>query len=732
MMSMKLPTITINNCIVTTIPSVHNNMLFADCVHRVFEDPFERPEVIAVELDEFNLNAIKSLFNTLDIYNGKPFPIMMGILNEKWDRKTIPCSEHPPWARNGLDVDFEIPAFLRNLNTTYELIPLNPSDSIIEAIRCAGEFNVPLFGVDIPAEEDEQRENLFFVEPYNTKSAEEYIESCIPNAPMEQRTRSDIVREKHMAYKIYHLSRLCKKILFVCGAFHWRNIKDLLQKDAISCSPEPNAERTITRNTYPVNLSKDISCQFSDALPVLTFKYEAFRTAKRYSSSQHGTGSLNAEKIIFSHLMEVFKNCKEYADSSKNAGSSISSEQFDKLLLFIDNYKHVTQKKIVSFAEILYFAETMIHARFARFIKKQMQNFHWYWPARCKYPFLDVPKNVGAGLSITVSLTGEKISGTFINSRTKGHSSSGTLNAVSNKDFGETTHKHSWAPWDNLVTAMTYKACANQFYITPQLKSVEFTSGLNKGIDFKKTIYSEIRGENKVFVKKTEIKHSRTAVLQNCFPIVWLFNPDLQDVDPQMMHHPLDWLKRYAVNPELFDMYLIQKLNSFYCCKGFSIQGESFKKRNISYSKLCGLAVYSPPLWSNRQISRWAVDTQFSKNPLIAYMKEGMDDYHKNDWASALILEALCYASGRLTIVAPSNYQVKKHVYEYAHRKNVCINHSDIANFPTTFINRIQQIHYVPVLASNPITLYPQWVSETLNEPQHKFSDLVPKMWLSY
>ena len=262
-------TIQYKNIIV--LPSFHNKILFSIELRRLFY--YIMPEIIAVEFPK----------NLKDI-------IMKGI-----DR--LPA----------------LSAILYNdeINGSSVIIPIDPADSLIEATRVGLEYNCEIEFVDVfiknyfpeffNTPDEEAIESIGFQDFYsnvssvlhlqaeliklsNKKGKQEDIETREDNHKYSERSNElfsnveqmDSYREFYMASALSKIieDNPNKKILFVCGMSHWKNIRQHLELGEVDHSIlgfEPEIETTL------FNITQENSHEFFIEIPNIVYRFTQHR-----------------------------------------------------------------------------------------------------------------------------------------------------------------------------------------------------------------------------------------------------------------------------------------------------------------------------------------------------------------------------------------------------------------------------------------------------------------------
>jgi len=192
-------------------------------------------------------------------------------------------------------------------------IPIDPGDSIIEAIRIGLEYDFPIEFIDLSVKDyaplsfklpddysiKDLGLSLFYkkISEYFDKehmgkkdsfrdivNLEEFLNNQNQESSVDEYSflEKDILREKYMASHLLKIMALYNRILFVCGMAHWKNIRYYLEN--------PKKIEDVEFNLIPHEFVKLYNIKSSDArfllqeLPYNTYKWIKFR--EMYSKTQ--------------------------------------------------------------------------------------------------------------------------------------------------------------------------------------------------------------------------------------------------------------------------------------------------------------------------------------------------------------------------------------------------------------------------------------------------------------
>ena len=172
-----------------------------------------------------------------------------------------------------------ISLIIREIDNEAVYIPIDPCDSIIEAVRLAIDEEIPFFTVDKDITSINSNSHYLMPDDYllNKIGLEKFYKE-VKSKYSFFKTEMDKEREIFMAYKLNELSKNYQKILFVVGMSHWENIASILKKNdfsKINNEYQNNEENINIYNIYKDSLNKAIG-----EFPFTTYMYELFREGK--------------------------------------------------------------------------------------------------------------------------------------------------------------------------------------------------------------------------------------------------------------------------------------------------------------------------------------------------------------------------------------------------------------------------------------------------------------------
>ncbi|TXJ50175.1 conjugal transfer protein TraB [Brachyspira aalborgi] len=222
---------------VLAIPSIHSRVYFSLAVREAVKE--FKPDAIAIEHPESFNKSLREAVSRL------PF----------------------------------ISLIIREIDNEAVYIPIDPCDSIIEAVRLAIDEEIPFFTVDKDITSINSNSHYLMPDDYllNKIGLEKFYKE-VKSKYSFFKTETDKEREIFMAYKLNELSKNYQKILFVVGMSHWENIASILKKNDFSKINNEYQNNEENINIY--NVHKDSINKAIGEFPFTTYMYELFREGK--------------------------------------------------------------------------------------------------------------------------------------------------------------------------------------------------------------------------------------------------------------------------------------------------------------------------------------------------------------------------------------------------------------------------------------------------------------------
>ncbi|NVM04773.1 MAG: hypothetical protein HWN67_20805, partial [Candidatus Helarchaeota archaeon] len=325
------------------IPSFHSKIQFACEVRRLF---FKiDPDVIAVELPEGVREKVIEGVNHL--------PYISVVMYEERKKKK------------------------------YAYVPIDPGDSIIEAIRLGLEYKKPLEFIDLDVKNYRNKQFTYGFDDYSiTKiGLDKYYGLLLPFLKKSNYGTKDYHRELYMVKNLKKLMKKYKdkKILFVLGMGHWERIKGLLKRPKIK-----NMENVIKREEVKIfNLSPDSYIHVLREIPYITYLYQTTRS--EIKSPKDFFDKLEAYKTLY--LKAKDKYFKAY-------GEPIHLQKLKILLQYSRNYALLEKKLIPDLFHLVVSAKNVVDDDYAGEVYDLALSY-LFFDKKQKYPTVEIRRNLG-------------------------------------------------------------------------------------------------------------------------------------------------------------------------------------------------------------------------------------------------------------------------------------------------------------------------------------------------
>lgn len=157
------------------VPAVHYRHEFASMVNGLCFGTVKPPAAIAVELGPGIARAAELWLRELTMDNDgqKTLPVMLGLLRRnRFIRASLQDKALRLQRQTGMDLsELPLETLHRELDfASWELLCFSPTDSIIEAVRCALQLNIPLYGVDLEESAGGDYQSLLIRDPAAARS----------------------------------------------------------------------------------------------------------------------------------------------------------------------------------------------------------------------------------------------------------------------------------------------------------------------------------------------------------------------------------------------------------------------------------------------------------------------------------------------------------------------------------------------------------------------------------
>lgn len=558
------------------VPSVHFRLAFAEQVNRLCSAAASRPNAVVVELDPDTAAAAAQWLAELGVGPGR--------------RSALPCMLALVRAEGGggaVATEADLPADRRPRTNAARVLYLSPTDSIVEAVRCALELRVPLYGVDLDVVPGgrppgaRRGEGVMLQDPAAASGrgqAERYTVRNVGYARALRDDATDGLPEAAMAAGLKAVLARHRRVLFVFGLAHWEAIHRLLHDPSVGPADGlegSTADAAPTQPPGPPPVSSFrravvhplLAVRYTDVLPVLAGVFEAGRTAADRPLAGPVDRPVDVAAVVAELLDAAYREhfrdrMWPQVDGQAATGAAAAGrprEQLDRLLedwearpdfeRLLAHLALVRQQTAPDVFSLMAAACGTMSPAFCRVLAKVLMRFDWASPA--DHPGLPVlapapapaPTDSPAG-----PLDGQLIApdgsrgGSFpIDPRPRG--AGGAAGAVGvgpdspipwdwraeppaplpPRPAG--AGRASWAPRDFLTTALSLRAIDLSRGDRPPIRSAPFEGSLLDGIDVKSTLRAHAAGGGRVYVRDARPGRRLPPAGVDGYPVVWLFRP---------------------------------------------------------------------------------------------------------------------------------------------------------------------------------------------------------------
>jgi hypothetical protein len=767
--------IKINGSTLHAIPAIHYRAVFAREVNYLCYCEKTCPDAIAVELGPHMVREITAWMEELGAGSSKDFklPCMLGILvknrllHPDFREASLYLQEHYGKPLN--EISPVLYKRLLHFSDKY-LIGLSSTDSIVEAIRCAVELNIPVYGVDLDEYSTKPDEFRLIEEPSASSfDLWKYVSQNEKTATLTRDPYVDGRREQVMAARLKAIMLKHKHVLFTGGLAHWEMIKGLLNNPAVRPADIfiPAANLKFTRAV----VHPKIAVMFMDIYPVLTTLYEENRhnplVKNRYSFSWPDAGKLYLD-ILNETYKEYFMGSDINFEEESARPESNRIPDFERLLASI---RMVHQHSAPSMSDLLGCAHSMMPFDFYNLLTCQLMDIGRPWANLKQFPELPLISYVSGELesgNITMDDNLFQLIGVRMNNPDQevifdNKSSSFSikyhqLNQLSEhltrlwqwEDEPKETlwsggaNVWIWPPCEALLFGSAYEAARITATRSNEPVSAVFEGSLYDGFDVKASIRSIIKGERKIYIKKPlASKKSFSPDVKKPEPTVFIFENDQIDIASTWtllmggtnLGNHIRNKKRYNEIVKQYGSCFISSISWTH----YEAVPQHLNNDVESISILDGITAFGSPCMNAKQGAQWVEDNDYHACPVINYtsITRLIEYYRKHnkmevsisDWTSALIMFAIPYAKMRVVVIAPDNFRVPAILYSEAARRNISIDLLPLKYFSGDRISEMRRRITVRALDSDGFHFSPD-IETVLGQKSDKYFELLPSYML--
>jgi hypothetical protein len=748
------------------VPAVHFSVPFAEAVNAVCCDPQSQPDAVAIELGPETVTALVEWLKELGVGPARHLrlPCMLGFIKRnRMLRPSVRERAMQLQRETGRELS-ELPPAVLNDELGYRshsLVLVSPTDSIIEAARCALELGVPVFGVDredhpgtaarpfvIPDAAAASGNVWSFLDDHNV------LTECDADPEMNAR------REHVMAARLKYLLSARQRVLFTGGLSHWQRLVSRL-KDTATPSVDPSI-----RENAPVNgtlrrvlVSPEIACQGIDRLPVIAGLYERRRRHPMLDVAARPPAPLPIGCIFDAKLRQAIRR---YVRANERAGkgpraSTATLEAIGGFPLALATYQRYALREVADVGSTYTCAKAFVGQDFANAVVETFLRFPW----ACTEDFAELgvlQRTGGDGFEPTVRLVKNGQQGEpFIVSL---HGAVNPRNGLAPDDaqdpltaVGANLHAYAftWAPWEDLVTANSDMAIRHASSSLKRRIAEPWRASLGSGLAMRETIRAYARGDERLFVYRPHGTSfdARPNPIEG-WPVVWIFN-EAPHTNCEWHNYllPLSWLARHAHNRVAFESVFANGARNLSALIGFGrrkrLSGSSGGLKEISCLHLHGLLLFSPVFSSNVQWTRWLelkgnrsaplyrhCDLRDIPDEVVTRFKRSLKlGFGNLRWQDEIVAMATPFSRSYVTVIAPRRFRLAPEVHRAAKKLGRQIRLLALDNFDAAEVARMRDNISVPGVSNGPEdrTIYDTDAEAQIRESRTRFRDRVPNRW---
>jgi hypothetical protein len=761
-----LPTVRYGRSTLVAVPAVHGDHVFAAAVRRFCLYCHKPPAAVAVELGPHFAQEAASWIREIAPAGTGKLPVMLGLLG--YCRLVKPSLREKAFAlqrKNGRSLQDLPPDVLkRELGfSSTALLCLSPTDSIIEAIRCSIEWDIPLHGVDLEEVADAGRD---IAEMGDSLTGREdivsYVERYAPRIAAYRDAEVDGRREIVMAARLKTLLEQYESVLFTGGLGHWsalrRHLADPFVKPSRPASPPCERPRELMR----VIVHPRIAAPLMDRFPLMAQRYEEWRAG---ASAPDGLPPPEPAVVLRKCLRAA---CHRYFSSSKGSNGTEQKERdWDSLRGFetyLRNLSILSSRNVPNLSLLLTAAMETLSREFSEVLVEALMDLPWvsshdYPDCPLLSPELDAGKE-------TEGIARIEYDGTPPALVTLRHLPGGAVEMSPlrllhrwNSEYRESELfvsgqcLHTWLPWDYRNAAMCFRAARKARTSKTKVVSETFGGSLLEGIDIKATLRAFSGGRENYFVRERIVEARSSPTVWESFPIVWILEPDAAcETDGWMvLREPIE-----AMEPHVKDKDRLRKVekkrgrNMVSSICRVNRKDESRTRSGgalVESIRLHGQVIFHPPHSSHRQSAVWAETTGYRLNPFFSSGAAELSDesdlgvFYTNElrqrvgelpWTTLLVLLALPFAVDVLPVVVPDRWQLDPLTHWKAAEYGITVRPVPLGMFSDHEIQRMMTCTMSYVVREEPYCIFPTETEQIIGESQSADRERLPQNWLHF
>ena len=748
------------------VPAVHFQANFALEVNRACCDPARRPNAIAVELGPLITVAAHQWLGELGIGpdRRKSLPCMLGLTKRnRYLRSSARERAMELQRETGNELE-QLPSTLLQEElgcASASLLVLSPTDSIVEAMRCARELDVPLYGVDLEDMANPIYPQRVLPDPAGAgRNLSGHLHCLAASSPGDPEV--DPRRELAMAARLKGLLQRHGRVLFTGGLGHWKQIETLLADEGLRPSVKgldtvaPMEPGSFRRSV----IHPALAVAHMDVFPAIALALERRRRHPlldlpgRYRPIRR---EVILQTLLRSAYRRHFRASTVQEPEARKRRDWSGIPAFEQLL---SGQTLLNQRSHPTLAIVDACARATLSDEFCVVLRRTLSEYSWVDPKTLQDCGYLRPPLVGEGatgqlvFSENEQGSGELQVPALLPGGSCGPSAfpvpdawRATL-AVKQRAFG---YRFTWRPWEDLINGLCAMAIAGSLHRRRETVSEPYDGQLLDGLDVKATLRAHSRGKEQIWVRDARLRPGVVPLeLPEGFPVVWIFDEDpsggpSREWSPYF--EPVEWLANFSGDPAAFRRLLrtpgdgLVDLVTY--ARSAPRSGAKLARAGIGHDILSGLVVFSPIFPTYRQTVSWYRTTGASRNPVAWCWGIGRNESLARElagradpafgalrWQELLIGMAIPFAGQTLIVAAPPGFSMSPVVAQVAARRGKSIRLVSTTSLPAELLQNVVHYHTVPGrLDDQGRTEYIRSAERIIGEPMDRYRHLVPLSW---
>jgi hypothetical protein len=728
------------------VPAQHFHHYFASIVHKACHEHPSPPLAVAVELGPTIAIATQQWLKELSLKHER-LPVMLALRTKNsYIRRSYREKVEQLKTEIGKDLHELTPDILkRELNyNEYSLLFLSPSDSIIEAIRCSFELDIPLYGVDLDNMANRLNISELQIEsPLVCNSLKDFVSRNMSYTDGHRDDEIDLRREIVMAARLKALLTTYPRVLFTCGLGHWNSLTNLLHDHTLRPAILPEVQQSSLDNFKRVVIHPSIAAPYLDSIPAVALKYENSRQMsikrKRMIPAQIDPGR-SFKAALTRTYRKYFRGVSDDAKNDRLSDSELIQpfEGYLKTLGMLKGLETPNISTIMNAATECGLSEKLNDA-----IADEFMSIPWTTPGDHPGCPLVMPSNEEmtntSGAIFMNDGKGGKgdYFGTLPDNRHIDHYIPYKWNVISSENrYFIPGMNYVWNPYEYFLAVLSARALSASSAKKAVSKTVPFEGSLLNGIDMKQSVRAFAKGEEEWFVRDNGILKVYPSDLIRHFPIVWLLNPNDDSGGWQLLINQGEVFKKHVRDKKKLQEIMDKNGTDMNAILGHgrTIRASDAPEGVHEYN-FNGFMLWSPPSFNMFQVARWAEMTGYKKAPFSSGISSLKNLYNRlyglsfeaHHWATVLIMCAIPYAEEFLTIVAPESYSIDREAINMARRYGIRLNRVSLSRFSLEEVKRAAVCNMIPTPNSDRAQSFYKEVEKYLNEKKTEYFDQIPK-----